>query len=146
LKRTWILWTGTVLAALNLGACGGGGSSGGVAPTLYTIGGTITGLTGGGLSLANGTDTATVAVNSTGFTMPTPLTASSRYALQISAQPSGLICSAEGSAGVVSLTFRSIASLHGPGWAERTRLTRPETTVYEALPRRTTRREHARVK
>ena len=39
---------------MNLGACGG--SSGAVTPTLYTIGGTITGLTGGGLSLANGAD------------------------------------------------------------------------------------------
>ncbi|HXI49520.1 MAG TPA: hypothetical protein VNH39_13145, partial [Steroidobacteraceae bacterium] len=63
MERTWSLWTGTVLAALSLGACGG--SSGTVAPTLYTIGGTITGLTAGGLSLANGTDTATVAVNAT---------------------------------------------------------------------------------
>src|ERR1700733_15257520 len=85
---------------MNLGACGG--SSGAVAPTLYTIGGTITGLTGGGLSLANGADTATIAVNATGFTMPTSLIAGSRYALQVSAQPSGLICSLEGSAGVVS--------------------------------------------
>jgi hypothetical protein len=90
---------GTVLAALNLGACGG--SSGNVAPTLYTIGGTVTGLTGGGLSLANGADTAAVAVNATGFTMPTPLTANSSYAVQVSAQPPGLICSVEGSAGVV---------------------------------------------
>jgi N-acetylneuraminic acid mutarotase len=102
LKGTWILWTGTVLAALNLGACGG--SSAPVAPTLYTIGGTITGLTAGGLSLANGTDTATVAVNATGFTMPTPLAANSRYAVQVSAQPSGLICSVAGSAGVVPQT------------------------------------------
>jgi hypothetical protein len=102
LERTRILWTGTLLAALNLGACGGSGSSGTVAPTLHTIGGSITGLTGGGLSLANGTDTATVAVNAIGFTMPTPLTAGSRYALQVSAQPAGLICSVEGSAGVVS--------------------------------------------
>jgi hypothetical protein len=91
-----------VLAALNLGACGGHGSSGSVAPALYTIGGTIIGPTGGGLSLVNGTDTATVAVNASGFAMPTPLTAGSRYALQVSAQPSGLICSVEGSVGVVS--------------------------------------------
>lgn len=90
-----------MLAALNLGACGGGGSSGPVAPTLHTIGGTITGLTTGGLSLANGTDTATVAVNATGFTMPTHLAANSSYAVQVSAQPSGLTCSVEGSAGVV---------------------------------------------
>jgi hypothetical protein len=33
--------------------------------------------------------------------MPTPLVANSTYAVQVSAQPSGLICSVEGSAGVV---------------------------------------------
>jgi hypothetical protein len=33
--------------------------------------------------------------------MPTPLAANSSYAVQVSAQPSGLICSVEGSAGVV---------------------------------------------
>jgi N-acetylneuraminic acid mutarotase len=97
--RTWILWTGTVLVALSLGACGG--SSGTVAPMLYTIGGTITGLTGSGLSLANGADTANVAVNATRFTMPTSLAANSNYAVQVSTQPSGLICSVQGSAGVV---------------------------------------------
>jgi hypothetical protein len=102
LERTWILWTGTALVALNLGACGGGGSSVSVAPTLHTISGSITGLTGGGLSLTNGADTATVAVNATGFTMPTALAANSSYAVHVSAQPSGLICSVEGSAGVVS--------------------------------------------
>lgn len=99
MRKTWIPWSGTLLAALNLGACGG--SSSPVAPTLYTVGGTITGLTVGGLSLANGTDKATVAVNATHFTMPTALAANSSYAVQVSAQPSGLNCSVGGSAGVV---------------------------------------------
>src|SRR5260221_8540459 len=90
---------GTVLVALNLGACGG--SSTPVAPALHAIGGTITGRTAGGLSLANGTDTATVAVNATQFTMPKPLATNSSSTVKISAQPSGLVCSVESNAGVV---------------------------------------------
>jgi Kelch motif/Galactose oxidase, central domain len=86
----WILWTGTALAALSLGACGGSSTSTPVAPTLYTVGGSITGLTTGGPSLANGSDKATVAVNATHFTIPTALAADSSYAVQVSAQPSGL--------------------------------------------------------
>ena len=100
MQRTGILGTGSVLVALSLGACGGG-SSGTGAPTLYSVGGTITGLNGSDLSLANGADTMTVAANATSFTMPTSLAANSHYAVQISAQPAGLICSVQGSAGVV---------------------------------------------
>jgi N-acetylneuraminic acid mutarotase len=59
----------------------------------YTLGGSITGLNGSGLVLANGTDTLTVPVNSTSFTLPTPVAFSSPYAVTVATQPNGLTCS-----------------------------------------------------
>ena len=45
----------------------------------YTIGGTITGLTAGGLMLANGADTVSPAANATSFVFPTPLASGANY-------------------------------------------------------------------
>jgi N-acetylneuraminic acid mutarotase len=67
----------------------------------YTLGGTITGLSAGGLILANGTDRLTVAANAAQFTMPTPVVAMSSYALTIARQPSGLTCTASAAAGTM---------------------------------------------
>jgi hypothetical protein len=58
----------------------------------YSLGGTINGLTAGGLVLANGTDTLTVTVNASSFTMPTAVPYGSPYAVTVQTQPAGLTC------------------------------------------------------
>jgi N-acetylneuraminic acid mutarotase len=59
----------------------------------FTLGGTITGLNGTGLVLANGADTVTVPANATSFTLPTPVSFASIYSVTVATQPTGLTCS-----------------------------------------------------
>jgi N-acetylneuraminic acid mutarotase len=59
----------------------------------YTLGGTISGLNGSGLVLANGTDTVTVPDNATSFMLPTPVAFNTNYAVTVATQPTGLTCS-----------------------------------------------------
>ena len=59
----------------------------------FTLGGTISGLNGAGLVLANGSDTLTVPINATTFTLPTPLPFASTYSVTVATQPAGLTCS-----------------------------------------------------
>jgi N-acetylneuraminic acid mutarotase len=59
----------------------------------FTLGGTITGLNGTGLVLANGSDTVTVPANATSFTLPTPVSFASTYSVTVATQPTGLTCS-----------------------------------------------------
>jgi hypothetical protein len=67
----------------------------------YTLGGTISGLTAGGLVLANGADIQSVAANSTSFTMPTSVTYQSPYSITVYTQPAGLNCSVGNGAGTM---------------------------------------------
>ncbi|HEX5461490.1 MAG TPA: NHL repeat-containing protein [Steroidobacteraceae bacterium] len=108
---------------LTLGGCGGGGgssaassssdSSGGSSPTTYSLSGRISGLgaASGLVLLNNGGDATTVAANSTGFTMKTPVAAGSVYAITVGSQPYGLTlaCSVSGGGGTVSGNVTSIA-------------------------------------
>ncbi|HEX3915060.1 MAG TPA: choice-of-anchor tandem repeat GloVer-containing protein [Steroidobacteraceae bacterium] len=58
----------------------------------YSLGGTLSGLNGPGLVLANGTDTLAVNSNATSFTMPDPVASNSSYAISVQTQPAGLAC------------------------------------------------------
>jgi hypothetical protein len=70
-------------------ACGGGGSSKMVSPTMYTIGGTVSGLAGTGLVLQNDSgDSVTVGAKATAFTFPTSVTSGSSYKVSVMTQPS----------------------------------------------------------
>ncbi len=69
---------GLSLAAMALAACGGHGSD---TPSTFSIGGTISGLTVGGLVLANGTETVSAAANVTAFTLPTSAVSGTSYAI-----------------------------------------------------------------
>ena len=70
-----------------LAACGGGGG-GSHAPTTYTIGGTVTGLTGTGLVLQNNAS-GDLAVSAAGaFTFATRLGTGAAYAVTVKTQPS----------------------------------------------------------
>lgn len=91
-----------LLAGMLLSGCGGGGSygGGGTAPT-YTIGGTVSGLTAGSVSLQdNGGDTTAVSANGP-FTFPTSLASGAAYAVTVSTQPAGQTCSVAAGTGTV---------------------------------------------
>ena len=66
------------------------------AANAYHVGGTIAGLTAGGLILANGADTVSPATNATGFTFPLLVSFGGNYSVSVSQQPTGLTCSVAG--------------------------------------------------
>lgn len=67
------------------------------AANTYTISGTVTGLTGTGLVLTNGSDQATVAAGdangNAGFTFPTQVADGTVYGIAVLTQPAGQTCS-----------------------------------------------------
>jgi hypothetical protein len=80
-------------------------------PILYTIGGTVTGLSSGAalVLLDNGTDALTVSANGS-FTFATPLTSGARYTVTVGTQPGGEGCQVtNGGPGVVSANVTSVA-------------------------------------
>jgi uncharacterized repeat protein (TIGR03803 family) len=58
----------------------------------YSLGGTISGLTGSGLVLANDSDRVTIAPGATAFSLPSAVAFSSGYAVTVAAQPAGQGC------------------------------------------------------
>jgi N-acetylneuraminic acid mutarotase len=68
----------------------------------YSIGGTITGLSAGGLVLTNGDDSVTVPVGASFFTFPTKVASGSTYAVMVQTQPAGLTCQLINASGTVT--------------------------------------------
>jgi len=58
----------------------------------YAVGGSISGLSTGGLVLANSTDTLSVPAGAQSFAMPTPVLSGSNYAITVQTQPANLTC------------------------------------------------------
>jgi uncharacterized repeat protein (TIGR03803 family) len=58
----------------------------------YSLAGSISGLNGAGLVLANGTDALAVNSGATSFVMPTPVAFASSYVVTVQTQPAGLAC------------------------------------------------------
>src|ERR1700722_13912990 len=82
--RAWVALC--VLALVTVSGCPGGRHSG-TGATTFTIGGTVTGLTGTGLVLAdNGGDNVPVAANGM-FTFATPVASGGGYAVTVARQP-----------------------------------------------------------
>ena len=82
--------TGTVATAAVNGvqvSCG---------PLAFTVGGSISGLTGAGLVLANGGDTVQPPAGATGFVLPTPVVFGGSYSLAVQTQPAGQTCTVAG--------------------------------------------------
>jgi len=67
----------------------------------YSLEGSISGLNGSGLVLANGTDTLAVSSGATSFTMPTPVAYTSSYGVTVQTQPAGLACAAGNGTGTM---------------------------------------------
>lgn len=105
------------IAALALTACGGGGGGGGggygstspAPPTTYTIGGSVTGLSGTGLVLQdNGGDNLSVTAAGT-FTFKTALASGAAYNVTVMTQPSGQTCTVANGSGTVSANVANVA-------------------------------------
>jgi hypothetical protein len=73
------------------------------ATAIYTVGGTISGLTASGLVLANGTDTTpALGAGATAFSMPTGVASGATYDVTVKTQPSGEICTVANGTGTVA--------------------------------------------
>lgn len=99
-----MLFRGMVLSlALALAACGGGGDTapagGGTAS--YTVGGTVSGLTGTVVLQDNNGDNLAVSANGT-FTFATKIASGSAYSVTVLTQPTGQICSVAGGTGTIA--------------------------------------------
>jgi N-acetylneuraminic acid mutarotase len=87
-----------------------GGSSTTKAPATYTIGGSVTGLTGAGLVLQdNAGDNLTVPANATSFTFATAITSGNPYAVTVLTQPAGFNCTVASGSGTASANVTSVA-------------------------------------
>ena len=71
------------------------------AAAAFTVGGTISGLTGSGLVLANGTDTTSPAPGATAFTFPTKMASAASFNVTVSTQPAGQTCTVSNGTGVI---------------------------------------------
>jgi hypothetical protein len=87
-------WAITMLAIVS--ACSGGG--GGVM-ALYSLGGSVSGLTGSGLVLANYNESVAVSAGSTSFSFGPALVDGSGYAVTVQTQPAGQTCTVTDGAG-----------------------------------------------
>jgi hypothetical protein len=91
---------GAAMLLNSLCACGGGGHSSAPPPT-YTIGGAVTGLSGGGLVLQNNTG-ASLAVSAPGaFTFMGGLSSGSAYSVTVATQPTAQQCQVTDGSGTV---------------------------------------------
>jgi len=101
----------TFLVAACSGVPGGSNSGTGTGTGTLTIGGTVTGLAGTGLVLAdNGTDTLPVATNSS-FTFKTAVATNGAYAVTVKTQPSNpaQTCTVTGGNGSATANVTSVA-------------------------------------
>lgn len=71
------------------------------APSTFTVGGTISGLTSSGLVLANGAETVAPTAGATTFVFPTPVPTAGSFDVTVKTQPSGQTCQVSNGVGVI---------------------------------------------
>jgi hypothetical protein len=94
---------------------------------VYTLGGTITGLTGAGLVLHSGVDDLAVPVNAISFTFGTPLPTGATYGVSVLTPPAGQTCTVTNGTGQMAnanVTNVQVACVDIPakGWGTATRI------------------------
>jgi len=100
-------WAAVVAGALVLAACNnsGSGNSGGSTPpptsTTYTIGGTVSGVTGSGLVLSNNGTTLPVGSGASTFTFTGGIATGTSYNVIVQSAPAGLLCSVASGSGTI---------------------------------------------
>ena len=105
-----------VVAFMTLAGCSGGSKSTPPAPATYTIGGTISGLSGTGLVLQdNGGNNLTVSASSTSFTFSTAVASGGAYSVTVLTQPAGESCTVTSGSGTATanVTAVSVACIKG---------------------------------
>ncbi len=110
--RSWKRFGTFTLPAMALIAAIGCGSSNSTPPppSTYTVGGSVTGLTGTGLVLQdNGGDNLTVNASATSFTFATAVTSGGAYSVTVFAQPAGLNCTVTSGSGTVTANVTSVS-------------------------------------
>ena len=106
--RISVFTVSTIALAAVIG-CSGGKSTP-PPPATYTIGGSITGLTGTGLVLQdNGGNNLTVSANATSFTFTTSITSGGAYAVTVMTQPSGESCAVTSGDGTATSNITSVS-------------------------------------
>jgi 6-phosphogluconolactonase len=107
------------IAALALAACGGGGGGGGgggstttppPAATTYSIGGTVTGLSGTLVLQDNGGNNLSITAAGP-FTFSTQLASGATYSVTVLTQPSGQTCSVTGGTGTGTVASANVTSV-----------------------------------
>ena len=77
--------------------------------TTYTVGGTVSGLTGAGLVLQNNGGNNLAVSGNGAFTFATPLAAAAPYAVTVQTQPAGQNCTVQNGSGTVNTTVTNVA-------------------------------------
>jgi hypothetical protein len=101
-----IIHSALFLVSALLSACGGGGDGGGGGgggATSYTVGGSVSGLSGSVVLQNNGGDNLTVTTNAT-FTFATKVANGGAYSVTVLTQPTGQTCTVTNGAGTVATT------------------------------------------
>ena len=103
----------TFLALLMVG-CGGGGSGGGGSLATYSIGGTVTGLTGTGLILQTNAGDVVPVSAAGAFTFTNPLGSGAAYTVTVKTQPSTpaqncIVTNGSGTVGTTNITTVAVA-------------------------------------
>ncbi|HEY6445073.1 MAG TPA: hypothetical protein VIY53_01335 [Acidobacteriaceae bacterium] len=95
------------MAFIALSGCGGGSQK---APATYTIGGTISGLTGSGLVLQNNNgNNLTVSANATTFAFTLAITRGSAYSVTVLTQPSDQVCAVTAGSGSATANVTTVS-------------------------------------
>ena len=96
-------------AGILLGACGGGGGYDGgssSSPSTFSIGGTVSGLTGTVVLQDNGADNLSISAPGP-FTFPTRLGNNTSYNVTVLTQPAGHTCTVSNGSGFVGSGYGS---------------------------------------
>jgi hypothetical protein len=102
------------MTATALGACGGGGGGGSVAPTTapalatYTIGGTVSGLSGTLILQNNGGDNLSLSADGS-VTFSKALASGAAYVVSVLTQPSGQNCTVSSGSGTATANVNTVA-------------------------------------
>jgi hypothetical protein len=111
--------TGGAPAIMAYGQTSAGPWAGGnISLSTYTVGGTVSGLSGSVVLQDDGADNITVNANGS-FTFPTPLAAGSNYSVAVASNPAGQSCLVANGAGTISanVTNVSVTCTAGSGTA-----------------------------
>ncbi|HTT06494.1 MAG TPA: kelch repeat-containing protein, partial [Steroidobacteraceae bacterium] len=79
-----------------------GNSGGGTGAAQFSVGGSVTGLSQAGLTLASGSNSVTVAAGATSFTLPGLLASGAMYSVVVKTQPLGQTCVARNESGTIA--------------------------------------------